>query len=152
MKRLNLTIISLFFTICFSCKNSNIDSVNSDTKAIENNPQSEPQQLEDWTDSNENTESNQDVSNEDYSTTEYPEENIERCSECNIELVTPGIRACYICNRDFSGWGFVIRDGSIDNEQMQSIVNCFPGIYIHNSLSWRIYEDACCSRKCAMDL
>ena len=94
----------------------------------------------------------EEVKKHDYSTTEYPEENIERCSECNIELVTPGIRACYICNRDFSGWGFVIRNGSIDNEQMQSIVNCFPGLDIHNSISWRIYEDACCIRKCAMDL
>jgi hypothetical protein len=150
------TIISLLIIIiCFSCKNSNIDEDNSDASPIENNQQntkSEPELVEDWNDSNKNSETNQDVSNENSSTPEYTDENIVSCSKCNTKLITPSNRACYYCNNNFSGWGFIKRDGEVNNEQSESIVDCIPELNIHNSLMWSTYEDACCSRRCAMEL
>ncbi len=155
MKIIKQTLIIIVLIVCFSCKNSNIDGINSDATPIENNHQntkSEPEIVEDWTDSNKNTETNQDVSNENSSTPEYIEENIVRCSECKTELITPSNRACYYCNNNFFGWGFIKSDGDVINEQSKSIVNCIPELNIHNSLMWSIYKDACCSRSCAMDL
>ena len=144
----------LILLLCFSCKNSNLDGGNSNNSTIENNTQnskSDSEQVDDWTDSN-NTETYQDESNDNSSTPEYTDENIVRCSKCNAELVTPTIRACYICNEEFSGWGFIKQRYGVDSEQSESIVNCFPELNIHNSLFWTQHEDACCSRKCAMDL
>jgi hypothetical protein len=141
----------LVLIVCFSCKNDNseVDNTNSSSTQIKKN---EPELIENWDDSLISSESNQNIAIENTSEEEYIEENIAKCNECNTELITPSNRACYICNRNFSGWGFIIRHDDIDNEQMESIINCFPELNIHNSASWGIYEEACCSRRCAKEL
>ena len=78
--------------------------------------------------------------------------NGEKCKKCKIVLKTPKNRACYICNRQFSGWGFIKESYGITLEHEESISSCFPEIGAHNYKCWRIHEDACCSRQCAMKL
>lgn len=155
MKKLKNKLAVLLLLLCFSCKNSNSESVNADETSIENSTKStksEPELVNNWADTIGNAESNQDSSNEYTSDQEYVDENLMRCIKCNTELVTPSNRACYYCNRNFSGWGFIKRDGDVNNEQSESIVDCIPEFNIHNSHMWSLYEDACCSRRCAMDL
>ncbi len=134
----------LLLLLCFSCKNSNLDGGNNTIGGSSSNstvPPPEEQYIP--------PPPSKEIEMED----EMTEENIERCSECNTELITPSNRACYICNGSFSGWGFVKRRGEVDTEQGEKLlINCFPEIHIHNSVNWEIYEDACCSRRCAMDL
>jgi len=78
--------------------------------------------------------------------------NGERCKKCNIVLRTPKNRACYICNRNFSGWGFVKEDYGITSEHEELQSPCFPTLGIHNYKGWKIQSNACCSRKCASNL
>ena len=78
--------------------------------------------------------------------------NGERCKKCNIILRTPKNRACYICNRNFSGWGFVKKDYGITSEHEELQSPCFPISGIHNYKGWAIKKTACCSRKCATNL
>ena len=105
---------------------------------------------------NSNTESNQEVTNENSLTQEYNNENIQRCSDCNKVLEAPTTRPCYICNRDFSGWGFVKNNNSItneeeiENEQKEYLIVCIPEFEVHNYKRWLFNDYACCSRKCAM--
>jgi hypothetical protein len=78
--------------------------------------------------------------------------NGEKCKKCKIVLKTPKNRACYICNRQFSGWGFIKKSYGITLEHEESLSSCFPEIGNHNYKCWIIHEDACCSRQCAMEL
>lgn len=78
--------------------------------------------------------------------------NGEKCKKCKIVLKTPKNRACYICNRQFSGWGFIKKSYGITLEHEESLSSCFPEIGNHNYKCWIIHEDACCSRQCAMKL
>ncbi len=78
--------------------------------------------------------------------------NGERCKKCKIVLKTPNNRACYICNRSFSGWGFRKDYYGITTEHKESLTPCYPYIGSHNYKDWTIYENACCSRQCAMKL
>ncbi|MFZ4680626.1 MAG: MORN repeat-containing protein [Flavobacterium sp.] len=78
--------------------------------------------------------------------------NGEKCKKCKIVLKTPKNRACYICNRQFSGWGFIKETYGITKEHEELLSSCFPELGCHNYRCWRIHEDACCSRQCAMKL
>ena len=78
--------------------------------------------------------------------------NGERCKKCNIVLKTPNNRACYICNKRFSGWGFRKDYYGITTEHKESLTPCYPYIGSHNYKDWTIYENTCCSRQCAMKL
>ena len=80
--------------------------------------------------------------------------NGEKCKKCKIVLKTPKNRACYICNRQFSGWGFIKKGGGkiiLENSEL-SLSLCWPRLGLHNNKDWNLYEDACCSRQCAMKL
>ncbi len=78
--------------------------------------------------------------------------NGEKCKKCKIVLRTPKKRACYICNKNFSGWGFVKKDYGITSEHEELQSPCFPISGIHNYKGWKIQANACCSRKCANKL
>ncbi len=78
--------------------------------------------------------------------------NGEKCKKCKIVLRTPKNRACYICNRQFSGWGFIKESYGVCKENKELISACFPELGCHNYKDWSIHQDACCSRQCAMKL
>jgi hypothetical protein len=78
--------------------------------------------------------------------------NGERCKKCKIVLKTPSNRACYICNRRFSGWGFRKDNYGITTEHKELLSSCYPYIGCHNYKDWTIYQNTCCSRQCAMKL
>jgi hypothetical protein len=137
----------LLLLFCFSCKNSNLDNDNSLNTPI---PEENTEQVID-AEGIPNDETNQQVTEENSTTKEYNETG-ERCNICNEVLETPTNRACYICNRTFSGWGFIKNDYGVTKEHGDMIVECYPDIGIHNYNDWTIREDACCSRKCAMSL
>ncbi len=104
-------------------------------------------------------ETGQEIVEENIQKPAYKTEEVERCNECNKELpVPPSNRTCYMCNGDFSGWGFVKYSESsgtifLDSEVQEFPIiggGCMESFAVHNNKRFNMFDDACCSRKCAV--